>query len=86
MGAKQYHQATPYNKPHTRDLLGQTQENACLSLARSIMELSRRQTIYRVSLGRRFPARELVRFQVKPSVGGWDLELRDWWVFGLKDW
>lgn len=50
-GVKGYHKVTLYNKPHTRDWLGKTQEGGYLCSEGSNRELSRRQTLYRVSCG-----------------------------------
>ena len=32
LGGKEYHKVTPHNKPHTRRLLGETEEGGCLCL------------------------------------------------------
>lgn len=80
--AKEYHKVIPHNKPHTRNLLGETR-GRCLYFIRNSRELSRRRTFIGFLGRRRFPAWGSVIFQTQGLVG---LGLRDWWVFKFRDW
>jgi hypothetical protein len=75
LGAEEYHQVTPHNKPHPRDLLGETQEGSCLCLG----EKPQGTGLYRVSWGGVFQNEDFLNgtdeissheLGVSPGIGG----------------